>query len=197
MGFNPRARTGRDVGPEHGDLARGVSIHAPARGATGSRPREVTAQQVFQSTRPHGARRRNTCAPRMTPCFNPRARTGRDDWANGEPAYVGEFQSTRPHGARLVHGPQGQVLVAFQSTRPHGARRVNFEISSKEMEFQSTRPHGARPLRLSMPSHLLTFQSTRPHGARPAVSVSAAVPTGFQSTRPHGARPEPSGQWCA
>ena len=56
-GFNPRAHEGRD--PQHGDLQLHllrVSIHAPTRGATSSRP---------------------TRSPRSTG-FNPRAHEGRD-----------------------------------------------------------------------------------------------------------------------
>ena len=57
--FNPRARKGRD--PQEDDARAphlGVSIHAPARGATGAR------------------RGCEEGAPR----FNPRARKGRDSW---------------------------------------------------------------------------------------------------------------------
>ena len=76
--FNPRARAGRDL------LCRtsvakmlGVSIHAPARGAT-TLPGDHREYKAFQSTRPRGARR-------------------------GPFQYLSksyEFQSTRPHGAR-------------------------------------------------------------------------------------------------
>ncbi len=77
--FNPRAREGRDrcvVG--FGELASGVSIHAPARGATVDAKPAHTNDFVFQSTRPRGARRGDGGAPAS------------DDW----------FQSTRPRGAR-------------------------------------------------------------------------------------------------
>ena len=56
MGFNPRARAGRDSGaPTVAEPAK-VSIHAPARGATGLAIR----------------------SNRLPICFNPRARAGRD-----------------------------------------------------------------------------------------------------------------------
>ncbi len=56
---------------------------------------------LFQSTRPHGARR--------GPSWGSDGRTG--------------FQSTRPHGARLKMIRVGGPIDRFQSTRPHGARR--------------------------------------------------------------------------
>jgi len=79
--FNPRARTGRD-GPA---LRAGLTFAGfNPRARTG---RDVAAAKdkaitVFQSTRPHGARR--TLAPifrLLHRRFNPRARTGRDGLA--------------------------------------------------------------------------------------------------------------------
>ena len=105
-----------------------VSIHAPARGATGSantttaseefqstRPRgarltftiQRSSPRWFQSTRPRGARPRSFSSSRMTTCFNPRAREGRDTSSPARPSSNGRFQSTRPRGARqgkIAHG---------------------------------------------------------------------------------------------
>ena len=53
--FNPRAREGRDKDADALIRAFGVSIHAPARGATGYL-RIRRAPGRFQSTRPRGAR---------------------------------------------------------------------------------------------------------------------------------------------
>ena len=100
LSFNPRAREGRDTGEvlRHGVLdvsihapARGatggpslrvqfeqVSIHAPARGATVSSVRRNSPRFLFQSTRPRGARLRDHQAASRIRCFNPRAREGRD-----------------------------------------------------------------------------------------------------------------------
>ena len=55
-GFNPRARAGRDPVEQlysHGNM---VSIHAPARGATSMAIDISSRDNVFQSTRPRGAR---------------------------------------------------------------------------------------------------------------------------------------------
>ena len=61
LGFNPRARMGRDARDSSDSIdLMDVSIHAPAWGAT-----EVRSQRVivgrFQSTRPHGARPPSPC----------------------------------------------------------------------------------------------------------------------------------------
>ena len=98
--FNPRAREGRDTRADPRDAraiyvsihapARGatgydapsaklmaVSIHAPARGATPKMP-GVIQLSVFQSTRPRGARPADAAIVLETGGFNPRAREGRD-----------------------------------------------------------------------------------------------------------------------
>src|SRR5271157_5063972 len=56
----------------------GVSIHAPARGATTF---FITPEIIFsfQSTRPRGARRWQGESSTRMECFNPRARAGRDN----------------------------------------------------------------------------------------------------------------------
>ena len=77
--FNPRARTGRD-GPFVYEEANGyvVSIHAPARGATGLAPLRLPRLEVSIHAPARGATAISRVAPEPTPCFNPRARTGRD-----------------------------------------------------------------------------------------------------------------------
>ena len=77
--FNPRARVGRDVGVDQQQRVVGVSIHAPAWGATSHMCRPSTCRSGF----------------------NPRARVGRDIKAGTIRDRAGKFQSTRPRGARL------------------------------------------------------------------------------------------------
>ena len=104
--FNPRARMGRDIRAimqdidprefqptrPHGarrhwlswmSMLRQVSTHAPAWGATLFSEMDVKLR-LFQPTRPHGARPVITrCPPSFRPCFNPRARMGRDQCQRG------------------------------------------------------------------------------------------------------------------
>ena len=56
-----------------------VSTHAPAWGATYLRLIVLTKHQMFQPTRPHGARpTEDLVTYDQSRCFNPRARMGRD-----------------------------------------------------------------------------------------------------------------------
>ena len=122
--FNPRARVGRDsiLGAPHGapdgfqsTRPRGarrqirdnpissdaVSIHAPAWGATSAR--------VI------------SCSPK--PCFNPRARVGRDRRNLTKSVHVSRFNPRARVGRdRVIQGARG-LVEGFQSTRPRGARR--------------------------------------------------------------------------
>ena len=101
----------------------GISIHAPARGATRFSRRKSRCS-IFQSTHPHGVRPGD---PRMMSV-----------------AEV-QFQSTHPHGVR-----QGALPGAIPSQKisihapargaTSGPLRVNITA-----RFQSTHPHGVRP----------------------------------------------------
>ena len=143
--FNPRAHEGRDErGLRVAGLVVLVSIHAPTRGATRPRPprpappgsfnprahegRDVPVGrtwlrlEVFQSTRPRGARR---LAP--IPLLG-----------------AVKFQSTRPRGARPAITSLSAGTQPFQSTRPRGARPLTNVGVANVTVFQSARPRGAR-----------------------------------------------------
>ena len=140
--FNPRAREGRDAIVIKDNDAAGVSIHAPARGATrrsahilllaefqstrprGARPLKHLNRllpKMFQSTRPRGARLRKSSAILNFRGFNPRAREGRDRIIWYRPAMFTVSIHAPARGATMVavKSKTGQV---FQSTRPRGAR---------------------------------------------------------------------------
>ncbi len=165
-----------------------VSIHAPVWGAT---------NRAFSFAR-------------RKPCFNPRARAGRDP------------------RLRLVHGPDRAVSIhapvrgatgrywtvapatLFQSTRPCGARRADGVEARRDTGVSIHAPvRGATgsPERWRRPSGVsihapvrgatrppswtcwaLAFQSTRPCGARLGPWLHLQQIIRFQSTRPCGAR---------
>ena len=79
--FNPRPRMGGDV----------TCMKAP----------EVTS--VFQSTPPHGGRRRRNYPSLKLLCFNPRPRMGGDHILDDLLSTQLKFQSTPPHGGRHFH----------------------------------------------------------------------------------------------
>ena len=123
--FNPRAREGRDLtGLFDVKTNFAVSIHAPARGATFYLSFVLLPQVLFQSTRPRGARH-GCCRFRgFLPCFNPRAREGRDARAGTLLAGIAAVSIHAPaRGATTGFVPATDAEFQFQSTRPRGARQ--------------------------------------------------------------------------
>ena len=166
ISFNPRPRAGGDLRGRHMVMGGGVSIHAPARGATHS------------ASGQHHVRY----------CFNPRPRAGGDQCrirgrtsrpvsihapARGATAVkqstfnVWGFQSTPPRGGRRASGFSISAASRFQSTPPRGGRLRTCRGYDDSRQFQSTPPRGGR---LDFASGsirvLVTFQSTPPRGGR-------------------------------
>ena len=100
-----------------------VSIHAPSQGATLQKRAWEYISTTFQSTHPHGVRRRKRKK-------RPRKRL---------------FQSTHPHGVRPGTYENYSLCVKFQSTHPHGVRHLVLDTVKTASSFQSTHPHGVRP----------------------------------------------------
>ena len=76
--FNPRAREGRDKAAAMLRELIGVSIHAPARGATHDRGLRQRILVVSIHAPARGATSRPQPPARLPAGFNPRAREGRD-----------------------------------------------------------------------------------------------------------------------
>ena len=101
-----------------------ISIHAPTRGATGSR-----------------------CSRVICVYFNPRSHEGSD--SNGCLYLLGceLFQSTLPRGERRHKACRQHQPHRFQSTLPRGERPPTPTLDPKVYTFQSTLPRGERRCR--------------------------------------------------
>ena len=165
--FNPRPRTGGDQSdamtahdliwfqsaPPHGGRPprlgrrrrRGhVSIRAPARGAT---------WRCQDSTLSSGG-------------FNPRPRTGGDNYAGYVHYRLDVFQSAPPHGGRRSRNRRSRLKSRFNPRPRTGGDFAPTDSSGKYWWFQSAPPHGGRPFVASTSSLLRRFQSAPPHGGR-------------------------------
>ena len=100
---------------------------------------------TFQSTLPHGERRRSPSVSGVPRYFNPRSRMGSDLAATYSSKNLDTFQSTLPHGERPASPDSTSSTNEFQSTLPHGERQSTARITSTSESFQSTLPHGERP----------------------------------------------------
>ena len=124
----------------------GISIHAPARGATVSRDPQTPAHSDFNPRSRKGSdlffvinchRKINNFNPRSrkgsdlvnsisilsTSNFNPRSRKGSDVLITNSSGHTDPFQSTLPQGERLLVPFLICDISGFQSTLPQGERR--------------------------------------------------------------------------
>ncbi len=235
VSFNPRARVGRDLAeqaraevrslfqstrprgarhpPEHGRArAAGVSIHAPAWGAThklllpGRSPGVSIHAPAWGATLITALRRFSGDG------FNPRARVGRDkklldsgliplDVSIHAPAWgatrdaaqvcpsIVRFQSTRPRGARRVANAASRIKLHVSIHAPAWGATLLGKLLSRRRRCFNPRARVGRDLVSTLPVPRSTmFQSTRPRGARPARIAASEAAIAFQSTRPRGAR---------
>ena len=121
----------------------GVSIHAPAWGATYNY--KIKARdRAFQSTLPRGERHRK---------FDTDGTEIR-------------FQSTLPRGERQIISITHINKFVFQSTLPRGERRTNVNGRTNSAKFQSTLPRGERHGQAGHTRQDTQFQSTLPRGER-------------------------------
>ncbi len=111
-----------------------VSIHAPARGATLQFYAQIINRE-FQSTHPHGVRHQAARSRSHAQGFNPRTRTGCDDISSFMSLSDAKFQSTHPHGVRRIRGWFPAAPKTFQSTHPHGVRLSRAKACSCFMCF--------------------------------------------------------------
>ena len=141
-----------------------ISIHAPARGATGLCNYNYS-RSGFQSTLPRGERQIFYEQRRTNGNFNPRSREGSDI----------TFRRIKMQNIISIHAPaRGATFVVmrrlmrkiFQSTLPRGERLFFANTAILHLRFQSTLPRGERPLALTPTRRRKQFQSTLPRGER-------------------------------
>ncbi len=186
--FNPRPRAGGDRGGSKSWRADHVSIHAPARGATGRNTMKDEATTTFQSTPPRGGRPFPwACLPLYEVSIHAPARGAT------VPAMVTvcveEFQSTPPRGGRPIGDVVLTIAKLFQSTPPRGGRLIKTVDPIAALVFQSTPPRGGRRDAARACRDVAVSIHAPARGATPrATNIGARYR--FQSTPPRGGRPQ-------
>ena len=133
--FNPRSRVGSDeLRGEFLRAHRGVSIHAPAWGATVQRVAAKITRR-FQSTLPRGER----------------------PGVFGLHTETLQFQSTLPRGERLVDPPLTAVTDNVSIHAPAWGATTRCSHDSHTPVFQSTLPRGERLCAPTIAAGLLCF----------------------------------------
>ena len=176
--FNPRTRVGCDLRPQGGpDVAGGVSIHAPAWGAT-RRPKARSCPGL---------------------CFNPRTRVGCDRQDGLIDLDDALFQSTHPRGVRLVallaaerfttvsiHAPAWGATACANTRKVtpisfNPRTRVGCDLSQASVAWSSNQVSihapawGATAVATWLVCAGMLFQSTHPRGVRRNERIGQAV----------------------
>ncbi len=123
-------------------LFNGISIHAPAKGATCAAIISA-ALSVFQSTLPR-RERRSSLLPSCFPLyFNPRSREGSDDIREEERRAERQFQSTLPRRERHRIQKLAVRNVRFQSTLPRRERLSGRSPTAARTDFNPRSREGS------------------------------------------------------
>ena len=112
MYFNPRTREGCDNYGRSVCRVRDISIHAPAKGATGRADNQVQLYRISIHAPAKGA-------------------TIKQDKA----VYTTLFQSTHPRRVRRTKGARRCFCLIFQSTHPRRVRPAGIAAVAKHMYF--------------------------------------------------------------
>jgi len=124
-------------------VGEGVSIHAPAWGATRAVRRTGPGGRVSIHAPAWGATHRGRSVHHPNPCFNPRARMGRDLSRRGSPLSFSVSIHAPAWGAtKKVEGPAHPGDVSIHA--PAWGATGGSSYIETQISFQSTRPHGAR-----------------------------------------------------
>ena len=174
-----------------GHLVARVSIHAPAWGATHiyEHPDAVTSVSIHAPA--WGATGIELTQEQIKFGFNPRPRVGGDRqffW-NGL-CCIGVSIHAPAWGANGYSDLRERAGREFQSTPPRGGRPANSSSVRGRIPFQSTPPRGGRRRfrRYDDGRYIVSIHRPRVGGRLPSVA-SRVTSSVFQSTPPRGGRP--------
>ncbi len=176
---------------------QGISIHAPARGATCALYLGFDISEISIHAPARGATHHPIPSFFPVPNFNPRSREGSDCSRVRLGGRLCIFQSTLPRGERLASRPvplpslQISIHAPARGATPSGrdtgslspisihapARGATYHPGSCciAVKFQSTLPRGERPSPVAMTARSIVFQSTLPRGERLCSCRSATL----------------------
>ena len=162
------------------------------RGARRKESKSLLRRPPFRSTRPRGARQGSPRSAAGGDCFDPRAREGRDTAAGSTAPTTAAFRSTRPRGARRACSGCRRSARPFRSTRPRGARRCGQQRDGTWTRVSIHAP--ARGATCATPHSSPSDSSFDPRAreGRDLRTHPNVIAWGmFRSTRPRGARQTP------
>ena len=168
-------------GATHGSSSRThnqryISIHAPAKGATSHRALWHLSADLSIHAPAKGATRVAAQRKQRAGDFNPRSREGSDQRTRPTAERPTPFQSTLPRRERHPSEVEQLTKGIFQSTLPRRERPVTKSAWRTTLAFQSTLPRRERPSRLVRKTEPTVFQSTLPRRERLALPTLTISP---------------------
>ena len=195
IGFNPRPRKGGDRGFRSISGLSRVSIRAPARGATFSRPLQRTP--IRFNAPPHGGRHASTPLLRTQMFQSAPPRTGGDPTVAATAFGVVMVSIRAPaRGATRCEARKNRA-PARPTRRVTGDPHVSIRApatggvcaAASIRRSESAPPHGGRPAANGLRPQRQSFQSAPPRRGATRFQRPDAL---FQSAPPHGGRPGPA-----
>ena len=165
--------------PESHAPKAGVSIHAPAWGATPTRPGCSLGVGSFNPRTRVGCDAPFAGQPTRPTGFNPRTRVGCDMPINPRPAFRAVSIHAPAWGATGVIVERLQALLVSIHAPAWGATCTVVAWAAWRVMFQSTHPRGVRPGIRDAALKLSEFQSTHPRGVRPVDGLPVRLVIGF------------------
>ncbi|AVT81264.1 hypothetical protein RPYSC3_24030 [Rhodopseudomonas palustris] len=166
--FDPRSRAGSDLAGSDSLAPFGVSIHAPARGAT------------F----------RRLIASSTMICFDPRSRAGSDARRTDRPLQAYAFRSTLPRGERPVSAVELAPLPHVSIHAPaRGATNTPTITAGSTSRFDPRSRAGSDGTVGHIRSRSGRFDPRSRAGSDVGIRGHLASPNLFRSTLPRGERP--------
>ncbi len=166
----------------------GVSIHAPARGAT------AVGNAVSRIPQRFNPRTRTGCDIQLhfrmllTACFNPRTRTGCDTTLSRAATRAVLFQSTHPHGVRRIAEDMAAMRTACFNPRTRTGCDRCFSAGLQRTTCFNPRTRTGCDTKLKLIRYIAKVSIHAPaRGATWPVRVALKYCL-FQSTHPHGVR---------
>ena len=142
--FNSRSRMGSDPLTRKRIGSNGVSIHAPAWGATSPSSPAGHSPARFNSRSRMGSDRLAPL-PRLSPMrFNSRSRMGSDPPVSPDVDHVGGFNSRSRVGSDMHRRASASEWASFNSRSRVGSDSAKALWDEKQAKFQFTLPRGER-----------------------------------------------------
>ena len=187
--FNPRSREGSDPVCTLPPCPPGISIHAPARGATGSLRHISLGHRDFNPRSREGSDDFLFATCYSINYFNPRSREGSDDGNEKKIAVDDLFQSTLPRGERRsVRLRREHPYCHFNPRSREGSDNIFNLTFIGTCNFNPRSREGSDEVFLSHWLFINSFQSTLPRGERRESTSGMDQHRKFQSTLPRGER---------